>query len=260
MCVSTPCFPREKLTFVADEWCPYNCAPGMEPEGFAVDIARRIFEEAGYEVVYQTMPWTRALLEVTQGRADAAIGVSGNEAPHLIFPVEPCGMSDNAFFTEIGSKWRWDGIQSLRRMRTAFIRDYDYGDGDDFHDYIRDNKNSPWIHLGKEDDALPRNLRLLARGRVDVVVADVNVGNYLLKAMGLEDAIKLNSQEHLFTPIYIAFSQAHANGRMLADTYDTGIDKLRASGELARIMSRYGLANWQNPAADSTKSSPGPAN
>ena len=233
----------EPLTFVADEWCPYNCTPGDEHEGFVLDIVRRIYGEAGYEVRYKSIPWTRALHEVRQGTYDAAIAATGNEAPGLVYPVEACGESDNAFYTRIGSPWRWTGVQSLASMRTAFIRDYDYGDS--FVQFLADNKDSPMVTFSVEDDALARNLRILAHGRLDIVVADVNVGRYTIRAMGLDDVVEFNSQENIPEPVYVAFSPQRKDARRLAELYDEGMDRLRASGELAAILARYGLVDWK---------------
>lgn len=234
---------QETITLVADEWCPYNCTPMSKHEGFMLDIARRIYTAAGYAVEYRIMPWTRALHEVDQGTADGAIGTSGNEAPHFVFPVEPCGMSDNGFFTRTGSAWKWEGLASLETVRTAFVRDYDYGDH--FTRFLESHRKSPMIHMGVEGDALSRNFRLLARGRVDVVVADINVGRYITKMLHLESTVELNSQENILDPVYLAFSPRLPRSRILAGLFDEGIDKLRASGELDRIMSRYGLQDWK---------------
>ena len=241
--VPGPARALEPLTFVADEWCPYNCTPGAEHEGFVLDIVRRIYGDAGYEVRYETIPWTRALREVHSGTYDAAIAATGNEAPGLIYPVESCGDSDNAFYTRIGSSWRWTGVQSLASMRTAFIRDYDYGDS--FVRYLHDNKDSPMVIFSVEDDALARNLRLLARGRIDMVVADVNVGRYMIRDMGLDDTIEFNSKENIPEPVFVAFSPQRKDARRLAELYDEGIDRLRSSGELAVILASYGLKDWK---------------
>lgn len=238
-----PARALEPLTFVADEWCPYNCAPGEDPVGFVLDLVRRIYGDAGYEVRYKSIPWTRALHEVRTGTYDAVIAATGNEAPGLVYPVEPCGESDNAFYTRIGSPWRWAGVQSLASMRTAFIRDYDYGES--FVQYLDEHKGSPMVLFSVEDDALARNLRLLARGRIDLVVADVNVGRYTIRAMGLGDVIEFNSREGIPEPVFVAFSPRRKDARRLADLYDEGIDRLRASGELAAILARYGLEDWK---------------
>ena len=233
----------EPLTFVADEWCPFNCVPGDEHEGFVLDIVRRIYADEGYEIHYASIPWTRVLREVRSGTYDAAIAATGNEAPGLVYPVESCGVSDNAFFTRIGSPWRWTGIQSLANIRTAFIRDYDYGGS--FAHYLDERKNSPMTTFSVGEVALAKNMRLLAWGRIDLVVADVIVGRYTLRTMGLDDVIECNGRENIPEPVFVAFSPQREDARHLAELYDQGIDRLRASGELATILARYGLVDWK---------------
>ncbi len=51
----------ETFTVVADFWCPYNCEPNAEPEGFGIDILRQAFEAKGITVEYILKPWDQAL-------------------------------------------------------------------------------------------------------------------------------------------------------------------------------------------------------
>jgi len=73
------------VTLRADEWCPYNCAPGSHQPGFAIEIAQRAFEPIGATVDYQTMTWSRALVEVRRGVYDGAVAATKFEAPRLFF-------------------------------------------------------------------------------------------------------------------------------------------------------------------------------
>lgn len=56
LAVVLQCARAETITIVADPWCPYNCEPGSDEPGFMVEIARRVFAEAGIEVRYETVP------------------------------------------------------------------------------------------------------------------------------------------------------------------------------------------------------------
>ena len=41
------------VVLVADEWCPYNCAPNSDKPGYVVEIAELVFAEAGHTVIYK---------------------------------------------------------------------------------------------------------------------------------------------------------------------------------------------------------------
>jgi polar amino acid transport system substrate-binding protein len=47
----------DTITLHADEWCPYNCAPGSGMPGYAVEVAREVFEQAGHRLDYGLLSW-----------------------------------------------------------------------------------------------------------------------------------------------------------------------------------------------------------
>jgi polar amino acid transport system substrate-binding protein len=56
--------------------------------------------------------------------------------------------------------------------------------------------------------------------------------------MGLEGRVTLSVGDNP-TPVFIAFSPSVPQARTLAQIMDRGIDRLRASGRLAKIMATY---------------------
>jgi len=231
------------LSVAADPWCPFNCEPGAEQEGYAIDAMRIIFERAGIQIIYKTLPWDRVLAEVKSGRLDAAVGVYRPEAPDLIYPEEDMGGSDNGFFVRKDSDWAFTGIESLHGQRLAFISGYDYGPP--FDDYIAAHPNSPDIVVTTGLAPLTRNFQMLAKSRVDVVIVDITAGTYFLTKW--EDQAKVRSAgfQGVMDPVFIAFSPAKAQSTRYARILTEGWRALRASGELANILARYGLTDWK---------------
>jgi polar amino acid transport system substrate-binding protein len=99
----------ETITLVADEWCPYNCAPGDAKPGFLIEIARRIFEPAGFGVDYKIVPWARAIRDARAGRYTAIVGAIRSEAPDFVFPETAAFPSGTHAFVRAGSDWRYAG-------------------------------------------------------------------------------------------------------------------------------------------------------
>ncbi|MCK9240450.1 transporter substrate-binding domain-containing protein [Desulfocurvus sp.] len=236
--LSSPALARE-IIIAADPWCPYNCAPGAQREGFAVEAARLIFARAGLGVDYQVLPWARAQAEARAGRIDAIIGASRAEAPDFIFPDEGLGHSDNAFFVRADMPWTYLGPESLRGLRVALITDYDYGEG--FAALTAEPPGSPNVVYTQGNDALERNFTMLACGRVDMVVSDEAVGRNLLSTFAARDAVRFAGTQGEGEPVYLAFSPARPGARELAQIFSEGWRALRASGELGAILARYGL-------------------
>ena len=235
------------LTIAADPWCPYNCEPGSEREGFAIEAARLIFAQVGLDVDYRLLPWTRALAEARGGRLDAVVGASRPEAPDLVFPDEEIGHSDNGFFVRADAPWTYLGLESLRGLRVALIADYDYGD--DFVAVVSHLPGSPGVVVTQGNDALERNFKMLASARVDVVVSDVAVGLHFLKHFEEAGAIRYAGAQGEADPVYIAFSPLQPRAEEYARVFTEGWRALRASGQLAEPLARYGLTDWE-PAAD----------
>ena len=94
------------VTLVADEWPPFNMAPGGPRQGYMVDIAREVFEPLGFTVEYRTMSWVRALDDVMAGVHDGVIGATRAEARSLVIPEECLGLDRLAFYVRKDSQWR----------------------------------------------------------------------------------------------------------------------------------------------------------
>jgi len=243
MLAGSPATEADTITLRADDWCPYNCDPASEQPGYAVEIARKVFEAAGHTVDYQLMPWARTLVEVRNGNVDGAIGAAPDEAEGLVFPERSIGSSDNQFWVKRGNSWRYTGPASLEQIRLGAILNYTYSE--DVDAVLAANRGKVGkVTLATGDDALEKNLKMLDLGRLDAVIENTAVARYRLKELGLSEAMETAGGFEP-TPVYIAFTPAKPQGADYAKLLSEGIAKLRASGELAQIMARYGLKDWE---------------
>ena len=116
----------DEITFVADEWPPYNGVPNSTEEGYFLEIIRAIFEAEGHRVSYIVRPWSRAIREVKAGIYDALLGPFKTEAPGFVFPEQEIGLTALSFFTRKDSSWTFKERDSLMTVRLGIIQDYDY--------------------------------------------------------------------------------------------------------------------------------------
>lgn len=242
--LAAPAVQADTVTLRADAWCPLNCAPDSAQPGYGIEIAEALYETAGHTVEYQLMPWARALVEVKHGRVIGAIGADPAEDPELIYPQHEIGMADTGFAVRAGSGFRYDGLESLAELRIGAVRDYVYDDGD-IDAYLAahaDDHGSVQLLTG--NDVIAKNLRKLLANRVDVVLDSPFVLHYEIARLGLADRVDVVALGDP-TPVYIAFSPVHPQGQALSDLFDAGMAELRASGELAAILARYGLTDWR---------------
>lgn len=233
---------EDTVTLAADEWCPYNCAPGDEKPGYIVEIARKIFETKGYRIIYRATPWESAVKAGRIGRYDGVIGATKVDGRGFVFPEEEVGISSNDFFVKAGDPWRFQSVASLKNKRLGVIKGYDYGET--MNRFISDELKAD-IQMVSWDNAVELNLKKLVSGRIDVLLDDRNVIRYIAARMGVSDEIAYAGSNGKRQYLYIAFSPAVSKSREYASILTDGIRSLRKTGELAGILSKYGLTDWK---------------
>jgi polar amino acid transport system substrate-binding protein len=236
----------EDIVLVADPWCPFNCVPGSDYEGYMVDIARSILEANGHQLTYGTVNWSRAIRGAQDGVWAGVIGAAANEVPGFVLPRIPLGLVRNVLFSRVDDPWTFKGEASLDGKVVATIKGYQYGPNvDGLWRYARADAQT-----GK--DALRLNFLKLWAGRVDVVLADESAATYLLKEMAQEgstEPVRIFRPPWPPQPLYVAFSPVLSNAQMLTDQLDRGMVRLRANGQLQEIRARYGVIDWERATA-----------
>lgn len=231
------------MTLVADQWCPLNCVPNSQQPGYAIEIAKEIYEPLGHTVIYSNLSWDRAIKEVKSGRHTGIIAATPFDLPQGFFPNEALGSYSNYFFVRGGFDWAYTNIESLTQIKLGVAQGYDYGKA--LNTYIKDNPKFV-TRIGGNQIPL-RGLRMLIEGRIDVFLEDKNVIHYMAKKHNLNRQIKIAGQEGTPTKIYIGFSPKLTNSRKYAQLMSKGIKELRSSGRLQTILNKYGLQDWKTP-------------
>lgn len=232
------------ITLRADPSCPSNCDPDSDHPGYDIELARAIFGAAGYKVDYRLLSWSRTLIEVRNGAIDGFVAGIKSDAPDFIFPEEPAGVLINAFAVRKGSNWHWNGIASLNGKVLGYIPDYQYFP--ELRSYIDAHVNEPKLVQGVAMmNASELNARKLSVGRIDITCDDLFVLRYVIKSLKLEDQLQVTSTVGDPVNSYIAFGPTNPRGRDLAKLWDQGMRKMRANGELQRILDRYGITDWK---------------
>lgn len=235
----------EVLKFAADPWMPISGDPTQGQTGYFVDILKAVFEAKGYTVDYQAMPWTRAIEEARQGRITGIIGAFKSDAPDFIFPKTPQGIIENTFFALKNNPWKYEGIASLQKVRLGTTLGYAYGEPLD--SYLSQNKENPLlVQPLSGDDPLGRNIMKLQKKRIDVVIEAKMVWEYTAAQKKMEADFKeaghLGREE-----TFVAFSPKISQSKKYASILDEGMQTLRKSGELQKILDRYNLKNNISP-------------
>jgi len=233
----------ERLEVVADVWCPFNCQPDAPLPGYVVELLKAVFPDDNID--YRVLPWKRALLQTRNGLSSAAIAATQYMAvqEHLQIGQESIGYSYDCLYVAAGSPLKYQGraddLNALRRL--GIVLGYDYSEG--LGEWLARPSNKAKVFSESGDEPAARNLRKLSRGYLDGMIEDRSVMNYLL--LNSEFAGRVVSAGcNQSLPLYVAFAPQQAKGAERAAQLDRGIVALRQSGELARILAKYGLQDW----------------
>lgn len=241
----------DTISVKSDEWCPFNCEPGSANPGYMIEIARIIFEKAGHQLTYGVMPWSRCIDHGRKGKLDALPGATKGEMPDFVFPEEELGFSMTAFFVKKGNQWRYTDLSSLEGLKVGVLDEYEYGAGLD--EYFEKKKNTGEAQIVRGEDPVGLNIKKLLKGRIDIVPEDKLVFLYNAKEHGVLDQVQeagmvpvTDKADFESTKVYLAFSPKNPRSKEYARILSEGIREMRASGELAKILAKYGLTDWKD--------------
>ena len=230
----------ETIVVAADEWCPYNCAPNSHEPGYAIELMQRIFSAHGHTVEYVVLPWKRALTDAEAGTVDCVVGAIREEAPGLVFPGEELGSLDVGFFT-IDPRWRYAGKDSLKGMVFGIADGYSYGKEID----RMIAKKEIRVEAMSGRTPLELNMDKLRYGRIQGIIADRNVFNYVAARKSVSQSFYYGGSVGGVTALYVAFSPKRKTSARYAAIFSKGMKRLRESGEMEAILSKYGLTDWK---------------
>lgn len=239
-------FAKGKVVLGGDLWCPYSCDPKSDRPGYLIDIARAVFSAHDIEVDYRLMPWKRVLVSLRTGEIDGAIGADQREIPGTITPARGLGPDVTVLAVRGDSDFVYHGAASLEQLRIGVVTDYSFDDGGEIDDYIH-------RHIQAKDgkveqvygtDAQMQNMLKLLNGRIDAIMDDQQVLRFTLKRLRSTPALKFIVLDARLDAS-IAFSAANPRAQAYADMLSDGVETLRRSGQLKRIMERYGLSDWE---------------
>jgi polar amino acid transport system substrate-binding protein len=235
----------EQLTFTSGDWRPYifeeNGTIDSKTPGFSIEVVNTVFVKMGHDIVYATAPFLRQIRNVEQGKNVALVGVYREEAPNLIFPEEPIGMTRNCFYVKKDSNWKYEGVDNLSEVTIAVIGGYTYGEIDDYIASINSNIMSL---KGNEADMMHRLTRLVDVDRATAFVQDVAVTEYFLKTEGMQGRYRAAGCMEAI-PSMLGFAPNDSRTAGFVKDFDRQLVQMRASGELKQILDKYGISDWK---------------
>lgn len=222
-----PC--RGNTVYLANgEWPPFQSSR-LNHGGFVSHIVAEAFASQGVEVEFTYLPWKRGYQQARFGALDGTFiwGKTSQREESFYFSDAVVGLSTAVFF-QSGKEVSWENIPELGQYRVGGVIGYDYG--------LSEWEQSGTINILRLED-LDVALKMLVKNRLDVVLADVEVGLYTLRKLGLENKVSISEQrfntDKLF---YLLISRQIEAGPELIKAFNKGLTELKQSGQLEALF------------------------
>lgn len=234
--------PQPPVRLVADDWCPQHCESGSD-KGYIVDIVGQALAAEGvpHTIVYR--PWMRALRLTERGEFDGLLTPTVKGYPQFLYHQQAVGYQQYCFYVNADTAWTYTAPHDLHGKRIAYLKESGFGELDH---YIAAHRNRIVTDefVGSQD-MKGRMFRFLAARRADAVIMTSDVYEAGVRD-GLDGASFRQAGCLGQEKLAVGLSKAHpARARWIAGKLDSGINKLRQSGQLKAILARYGIAQWE---------------
>ncbi len=236
-------FKDKPIILVTNEWCPQHCMEG-ELKGYVIEIVEAALheEKLPFEIVFQ--PWLRGLRDVELGRKDGLLTPTVPGFSQFIFHEEAVGFQEYCFYASRQSQWTFRTNADLLGQRVAFLDESGLGP---LETYMHDNPSR--IHVTRfasDKSYAPRIFQFLSSNRTDLVIITSDVYEFSVKHKIIPDEFRsagcLGKEK-----MAVGLTKINeARSRLIAKALDSGIRKLRKSGQLKEILKKYGLTDWQS--------------
>lgn len=234
----------EKLIVASDVWCPYICADENKP-GYMVELIQEIFSKKGFKLDLQIIPLTRALTLSQKNKIDMVLGLTQEHIDTYQIERNQISIGDysNDFFVSNTNDWRYTTDQALEdylnnNHTIGIIKGYVYGD---FIDQLISQEPEHFI-FAHGDSPIFRNIQMLKRNRIQILLDTKNTVLFEAKKNFQNDLVYAGTQGDRVL-LYVGFSPSFSTDKKIL--LDQGIIEYRQSGELATLLKKYGIYDWQ---------------
>ena len=219
------------VTLANGEYPPFF-SQNLKHFGVVSRIVREAFLEEGIRVRYVFRPWRRGLEEAITGKWDGTVGWQRTlKRQRQFFFSMPIMKTTTLFFQRKEKSIPWQTVADLKAFKIGLVTGYTYTDE------INRAEKEGRITTIRTLDA-EHNLKMLINGRIDLAVAELNVGLSILKKQFTpEEAAMVEPQTKTIHTknLFMLLSHQNPHSEQLIDAFNSGLKKLESSGRLSRF-------------------------
>ena len=239
LCFSAPSYGDCDITLRWDDDPPYFMVQEGKVVGIDADLVREAMGRLNCGLSFQKMPWARALRELRDGHVDMLSGAYRTpEREEYAHYSEVVGLvSPNILFIRRSDESRFE-LNGLRQLLESGFRlgaQIHVSYSDEYSALIQNPDYDKNIEYLSRREPL---WLMLARDRVDGVVASQLTGLYEIQELGLTGTLTPSSLVVSNKPAYFVFSKATVAAGFVAD-FDRALQSMLDDGTFASIVNRY---------------------
>ena len=224
-------FAKDVVRLAIGEWAPYTAE--QDPKGKLLErVVTEAFKLEGVEVQYSYFPWRRSYLRVEDGSFDGTFPWTRTPERDRQFILNkvPILTEENVYFHLKSTAFDWQTLDDLKKYKVGVT--LGYKNEQIYKDHAIASDVAPSEEL---------NFKKIAMGRIDVYETSKIVGYTTIKTT-LPPATAVLFTHH-YKPAsvedyFILFSRKTPRGKELANTFDAGLKRLKASGAYDKIFAQ----------------------
>ena len=223
---------EETIQLASTEYPPYTGA-ALPNGGVITAIASEAFKRGGYTAKVSFLPWARALKDGEDGNVEGIVGIWHNKDREKSF-VFSAPLPSN----QIGIYKRSDSPISYKNL--SDLKPYTIGTGRGYSNPAAFEAAKLRTAEALDDET---NMRKLGSSRIDLVLIDKGVAQYLIDTKLTEFKGKLAWIEPAIekVPLYVAFSKKSTNNDKKVAAFNQGLASMEKDGTLAKMVSQAGI-------------------
>ena len=214
----------ETIRIATGEYPPL-LSESLPENGPGLALIRNAFSRKGIDVEFGFFPWSRAYIMVDSGEWDAsATWYKRPDREENNYFSDPLYVSEFALFYRGEQQPNWTVLADLSAFKIGATRGYSYSE--EF--WQLHETEALDVDIAESD---LQNLKRVTLGRVDLVLANRTVGQYLLEKHFSEEvssSVKQSTQALMAAPVYVIFSKSKASNIRLLSLFNEGLREIKS--------------------------------
>lgn len=198
--------------------------------GFELDMVSAIFNNMGHSVSYVYVPFGRSNTFIKDNKVDAALTINEHMDTTNLVLSEPYISYQNAAISLKGRSLEINSVSDLKPYSIVAFQNASVLLGDE---YQKVSKASPlYLELPNQQN----QVEMLLKGKVDIVVMDINIFNYLSTELIGSSYISNVVIHRLFpkTNYHIAFTD-----KKLLQAFNKAMKAYKRSDDYTKLIAKY---------------------